>query len=69
MALVTISTAIYAAAPAVQAASRGAAHAANGDVGRILHFTDRGLAVGTIFLLALSFMLWVLWNFWRDSHR
>ena len=53
----------------MHAASRGAAHAANGDVDRILHFTDPGLAVGTIFLLATSFMLWVLWSFWRDSHR
>jgi hypothetical protein len=69
MAPTSPSTATQPPVPVAHAVSHAAVHTATGDVGRIFHFADHGVVIGAIFLLALSFMFWVLWNFWRDSHR
>jgi heme/copper-type cytochrome/quinol oxidase subunit 2 len=69
MALFTLPAALLLGAAVAHPAAHAAVPAATGDMDRIFHFTDRGLVLGTVFLLALSFMFWVLWSFWRESRR
>ncbi|HEV2136390.1 MAG TPA: hypothetical protein VGR47_19360 [Terracidiphilus sp.] len=58
-----------AAHTAAHAAANAAAQASSGDVDRVFRFSDRGMMIGAAFLLALSFMFWVLWSFWREGRR
>lgn len=51
------------------AAAHTAPHATSEDADRILRLTDKGVVLGTVFLVGALFMLWVLWSFWRDSRR
>lgn len=54
---------------AVVAQHVSAVRAASSDIDRVLHFTDQGVILGTAMFLAVIFMLWVLWSFWRESRR
>lgn len=46
-----------------------ALHAGNARKHRPIFATDSGGVFLTIAALGVSFMLWVLWRFWRDTRR